>query len=84
MLIRTHDNLHYPVTVTKLLVQPGTEIKSLDPLFRYTYTSKVTEGDEFGEKKDVDRTFYEDFKSEVTGKLGNWDIKEGTVLEKPG
>ena len=83
MLIRT-SNQHYPITVTKLLVQPEADIARFQPIFKYTYTSKVTEGNKYGDEEIVDRTFPADFKSEVDGKVVSWSIKEGDVLTRPG
>jgi len=83
MLIRT-SNQKYPITVTKLLVQPGEEIKRFQPIFRYTWTTQVREGDKYGDEKIVDKEFPEDFKSEVDGTVEKWHIKVGDVLTRPG
>ena len=83
MLIRTTTQ-HYPITVSKLLVQSGAEVSRFDVLFKYTYTSLVTEGDKYGEEREVLRTFPEEFKSETEGRLEQWHIKAGEVLTRPG
>ena len=83
MLIRTSKQ-HYPITVTKLLVQPGEDIKRFQPIFKYSYTSKVTEGDKYGDTVEVEKTWPEDFKSEVDGKIEKWHIKVGDVITRPG
>jgi RNA polymerase II subunit A-like phosphatase len=83
MQIRT-SNQHFPITVTKLLVQPDDTVKALQPIFRYTYTSKVTEGNKYGDEEIVDRTFPADFLSETDGTFTRWDLKEGDVLERSG
>ena len=82
MQIRT-SNEHFPITVTKLLVQPGDDVKALQPIFRYSFTSKVTEGNKYGEETVVDKTFPADFESEVEGTVQKWQIKEGDVLTRP-
>ena len=83
MLIRT-SNQHYPITVTKLLVQPGEDIKRFQPIFKYNFTLTVQEGDKYGEVTDVEKTFPEDFRSEVDGRVEKWHIKVGDVLTRRG
>lgn len=84
MLIRSTDKLHYPITVTKLLVKPGAKVKLSDVLFKYTFTSKVSEGNKYGDEVEVERTFPAEFKSETDGEVVSWQIKTGAVLEKAG
>lgn len=84
MLIRTTDTLHYPITVTKLLRDPGDSIRVYDVLFKYTYTSTVTEGDKYGDTAEIEKTFPAEFRSEAVGKLLSCHIKPGDVLSRPG
>jgi RNA polymerase II subunit A-like phosphatase len=56
MRITTPENLHYPITVTRLLRAPQDQIDYNAPLFTYQYKTKVLEGDEeTRENKLVDR-----------------------------
>ncbi|KIW05699.1 uncharacterized protein PV09_03559 [Verruconis gallopava] len=75
---------HYPITVSKLLVQPGAEVSLFDALFKYTYKSPVIEGDKYGDEHEVLKTFPEEFKSETSGTVRQWFIKVGDVLTRPG
>jgi RNA polymerase II subunit A-like phosphatase len=83
MLIRTTKDQHFPITVSKLLVQRNQDVKVDQPLFRYTYTSKVTEGDKYGDEQIIDKVFYEDFKSETAGNFEKWYLAVGDVLTRP-
>ncbi|KAF2422435.1 hypothetical protein EJ08DRAFT_596862 [Tothia fuscella] len=84
MLIRSNHSLHYPITVDKLLVKRDSEVDRFAPLFSYSYTSTVTEGNKYGEETEVVKKFPEDFLSEIQGTLVSWKIKAGDVLERPG
>lgn len=57
MLLRLPTSLHYPITVTSLLKQPGDTVERDEALFWYVYETTVTEGDGLGNKVDVIRKF---------------------------
>jgi RNA polymerase II subunit A-like phosphatase len=84
MIIRSPPSLHYPITVTRLLAEPDGTVDRFAPLFSYTYTSKVTEGNKYGDELQVEKTFPAEFQSETAGKLLSWSIKAGDVLQNPG
>jgi RNA polymerase II subunit A-like phosphatase len=84
MLIRSTPSLHYPITVKKLLAAPDSSVDRFAPLFSYTYTSTVTEGNKYGEELQVEKTFPAEFQSEIDGALVSWKIKEGDVLQRSG
>jgi RNA polymerase II subunit A-like phosphatase len=84
MFIRSTDTLHYPITVTKLLVEPESKVARFDTLFKYTYTSKVTEGNKYGDEEEVEKTFPAEFKSETDGNIISWHIRAGDVLTSRG
>lgn len=81
MRLYSPDSLLYPVTVTKLLRQPGDEIEQNASLFVYEYKSQVTEWDE-DVREDVERirSFYAEFTCELEGTLTSLDVKGGQVL----
>jgi RNA polymerase II subunit A-like phosphatase len=81
MRLDTPDSLLYPITVTKLLRQPGDEIEQNAPLFTYEYKSKVTEYDD-DQRDDVEniKSFYADFESELEGSLTSLNVHKGQVL----
>ncbi|KAI9886649.1 MAG: hypothetical protein M1823_001563 [Watsoniomyces obsoletus] len=80
MRLRLPRSLHYPITVTELLKQPGDNVEQLSPLFAYFYQTTVTEGDPFGEVQEVEKTFPTRYESPVEGKLKVWRIQKGAVI----
>jgi RNA polymerase II subunit A-like phosphatase len=80
MQLQLPRSLHYPVTVTELLKRPNDAVDRQDPLFSYNYKTKVTEGDRYGEEKEVEKTFPADYESPVEGILKKWKIQVGTVI----
>ncbi|KAL4785706.1 hypothetical protein BJX76DRAFT_324065 [Aspergillus varians] len=83
MLLRLPPSLHYPITVTSLLKQPGDEVERDEALFWYVYQTTVTEGDGLGNKVDVKRKFPTRFESTVDGTIVQWKISKGDVFEHP-
>ena len=81
MRLDTPDSLLYPITVTKLLRQPGDDIAQNAPIFTYEYKSSVTEWDP-DKREDVQNTksFYADFESELEGSITSVNIQKGQVL----
>lgn len=83
MRLYTPDGLLYPITVTKLLRQPGDEIAINAPLFYYEYKSTKSEWDEDKrEYEDVERTWPAAFESELEGKLEALDVSVGQVISR--
>lgn len=80
MLLRLPPSLHYPITVTELLKHPDEHIERFAPLFWYVYKTAVTEGDELGNERRVERDFPTKFESSVQGTLVQWKIKKGAVI----
>lgn len=83
MLLRLPYGLHYPITVTSLLKQPGDAVERDEALFWYVYQTTVTEGDGLGNKVEVQRKFPTKFESPVDGELVEWKIEKGDVIESP-
>ncbi|KAL2815013.1 hypothetical protein BJX63DRAFT_391226 [Aspergillus granulosus] len=83
MLLRLPPSLHYPITVTQLLKQPGDEVQRDEALFWYVYQTTVTEGDGLGNKVDVKRKFPTRFESTVDGTIVNWKISKGDIIDEP-
>ncbi|KAL4992112.1 hypothetical protein BDW68DRAFT_150549 [Aspergillus falconensis] len=83
MLLRLPPSLHYPITITSLLKQPGDEVKRDEAIFWYAYQTTVTEGDGWGNKVDVKRTFPTRFESTVDGNIVQWKINKGDVIDGP-
>lgn len=83
MLLPLSASLHYPITVTALLVAPGEAVDQGTPLFSYAYRTRVTEGDELGGRHEVERTFPTRFESPVSGTLLRWTVEKGDELAFP-
>lgn len=83
MLLRLPSSLHYPITVTSLLKQPGDEVERDEAIFWYVYQTTVTEGDGLGNKVDVKRSFPTRFESTVDGSIVQWKITKGDIIDEP-
>ncbi|EAW09716.1 protein-serine/threonine phosphatase [Aspergillus clavatus NRRL 1] len=83
MLLRLPPSLHYPITVTSLLKQPGDTVERDEALFWYVYQTTVTEGDGLGNKIEVQRKFPTKFESAVDGEIVQWKIAKGDVIQRP-
>ena len=65
MRLFTPDSLLYPITVTKLLRQPGDDIEQNAALFTYEYKSASKEWDEEKrEKAETVESLFANFESE--------------------
>ena len=75
-LVSLGSRLHYPITITKLLKSPGDSIKKQEIIIEYKFTwrRKVSD-DEW-----ADETTYTEYDSPAEGKLKEWRIKEGMVI----
>lgn len=83
MLLRLPTSLHYPITVTSLLKQPGDTVERDEALFWYTYQTTVTEGDGLGNTIEVKRRYPTRFESTVDGEIVKWQVQKGDVIDEP-
>lgn len=83
MLLRLPTSLHYPITVTSLLKQPGDTVERDEALFWYVYQTTVTEGDGLGNTVEVMRRYPTRFESTVDGEVVKWQIQKGDVIDEP-
>lgn len=83
MLLRLPHSLHYPISITSILKSRDDAVSRNEPLFTYTYQTTVTEGNEFGEKRDVKRTFPSRFESSIDGTIAKWLVRQGQVIRGP-
>jgi RNA polymerase II subunit A-like phosphatase len=81
MRLFTPDSLLYPITVTKLLRQPGDDIEQNAALFTYEYKSASKEWDEEKREK-VERveSLFANFESEYEGNISKLEVKKGQVI----
>lgn len=83
MRLMLPSSLHYPITVTELLIHPTDQVKRDTPLFAYYYRSTVTEGNKFGEEHEVEKTYPSKYESPVEGVFKAWKVQEGTIIRSP-
>jgi RNA polymerase II subunit A-like phosphatase len=83
MLLRLPASLHYPITVTSLLKQPGDTVERDEALFWYVYETTVPEGDGLGNIVEVKRRYPTRFESTVDGEIVKWEIQKGDVIDEP-
>ena len=83
MLIRSPQSLHYPITVTALLVTANQEIKRSTPLFSYTFESTRTITDEFGEEQQETINYPAEYRAENDGVALEWKIAKNDVIRQP-
>lgn len=84
MLLRLPQSLHYPIVLTKVEKRPGDSIHKNDPLFLYSYTTKVKQGNRYDDEEiEVDKKFVTSFKSTLDGIIKHYRVWEGDVLQGP-
>lgn len=85
-LLSFGPRLKYPLTVIKLLKQPGDDIKKLEPILEYRWARKATVGDTSSREKGASwermETAYGNWESPTEGKLKSWKVQEGMVIER--
>lgn len=81
MRLFTPESLRYPITVTKLLRQPGDDIEQNAALFTYEYKVVSEEWDKI-QGKNVNRvdSLYANFESEYEGNVTKLEVKKGQVI----
>ncbi|KAF2753607.1 hypothetical protein EJ05DRAFT_165705 [Pseudovirgaria hyperparasitica] len=84
MLLRSSPDLHYPITVTDLLKRPNDEVQKSVPILAYTYTSKVTEGNKYGDEAVVTKTFPARIEAPTNGSINAWKVKKGDIIQQAG
>ncbi|TQV98375.1 hypothetical protein V2A60_007880 [Cordyceps javanica] len=70
------SRLHYPITITKLLMSPGDTIKKQQNIIEYKFSWRRKVGDDTW----VDETTYTEYDSPAEGKLKEWRIQEGQII----
>ena len=84
MLLRLPQNLHYPLTITKVEKWVGDIVSRNDDLFLYSYISKVKEGSRYDEEEqEVEKKFVTHFPSTLEGTITGWRVWEGDIIGHP-
>ncbi|KAI9702165.1 MAG: Carboxy-terminal domain (CTD) phosphatase [Bogoriella megaspora] len=80
MLIRSPPWFHYPIKITKLLVDQNGQVERNQKLFAYEYPLNVTKLDDFGDEHAAVDIRETDFESEIPGKVVNWLVSVGESI----
>lgn len=81
MIIKLPSSVRFPITITEFLKEANTEVARLEPLFVYTYKTKVTVYPEYGVELLVEKKLSSQFDAPIGGKLARWMVAIGTVVE---
>jgi RNA polymerase II subunit A-like phosphatase len=74
--------LSYPITISKLLKQPGDDFKKQDAILEYSFKWMKMVGDPFGEEFEMEQTTYSTWDSPADGSIKSWKVREGQIVEK--
>jgi RNA polymerase II subunit A-like phosphatase len=81
--IRLGNRLRYPITIVRLLKQPGDAIKKQEPLLQYSFKWMKTVGDTIRDDTwEEEQTTIADWGSPVDGDLEQWIVREGEVIQR--
>ena len=84
MRLKLPPSLQYPITIRKIEKRVGDEIRTRDPLFGYSYTTKVKQQERYSDEEiEVDKTFSSRYQSTIEGTIQTWLVWEGDVLNGP-
>ncbi|KAH7369758.1 FCP1-like phosphatase-like protein [Rhexocercosporidium sp. MPI-PUGE-AT-0058] len=83
-LLSLGAKLKYPLTIVKVLKQPGDSITKLEPILQYKWSWTLMVGDPSDPKGQwpEEQIAIADWESPVEGTLKSWKVKEGMVIEK--
>ncbi|GJC91217.1 FCP1-like phosphatase [Colletotrichum higginsianum] len=82
-LLSLGPRLHYPITITKLLKNPGEAIKKQESILEYSYKSMREFGDPIaGDTWQEEVTTIAGWDSPAEGTLKEWRLKEGTTVTR--
>ena len=84
MLVKLPTSLQYPITITKVHKLAGEQVARNEPLFDYTFKSKVVWGSRDGDADQIrEETHGSKFESQLEGKLVLWKVWEKDVINGP-
>lgn len=76
-------HLRYPITITRLIYQPGDEVKKGSNAMEFSYKYKMEFGDQItGDIRNEEQTGFASWPSPTNGTLKSWDIKVGEVITR--
>ncbi|KUJ14794.1 uncharacterized protein LY89DRAFT_686441 [Mollisia scopiformis] len=81
-LLSLGTKLKYPITICKLLKQPGDEVSKQQPILEYKFEWTTTITNEFGDDEELPQTTIAGWDSPAEGTLTRWKVYQGQVIEK--
>ena len=76
-------HLRYPITITRLIYQPGDEVKKGSNAMEFSYKYKMEFGDQInGDIRHEEQTGFASWPCPTNGTLKSWDIKVGQVIPR--
>lgn len=76
-------HLRYPITITRLIYQPGDEVKKGSNAMEFSYKYKMEFGDQItGDIRHEEQTGFASWPCPTNGTLKSWDIKVGQVIAR--
>lgn len=76
-------HLRYPITITRLIYQPGDEVKKGSNALEFSYKYKKEFGDQItGDIRHEEQTGFASWPSPTNGTLKSWDIQVGQVIPR--
>ena len=76
-------HLRYPITITRLIYQPGDEVKKGSNAMEFSYRYKMEFGDQItGDIRHEEQTGFASWPCPTNGTLKSWDIKVGQVIAR--
>ncbi|KAK9464082.1 HAD-like domain-containing protein [Lipomyces oligophaga] len=78
------DTLPFPIRIVSLLVNQGDSFSKNSPLFRYSYSTKVSQIRDINEEELVKTVLFADYDTPAEGSLSAWAISKGDIISKPG
>ncbi|RYP04873.1 hypothetical protein DL764_004196 [Monosporascus ibericus] len=81
--LRLGARLHYPITISKIIKNPGDLVKKQEGILQYTFKFERRIGDpELGNERISIETGVADFDCPTEGKLVKWLVKVGDVIQR--
>ncbi|KAI0593203.1 hypothetical protein F4775DRAFT_524664 [Biscogniauxia sp. FL1348] len=81
--LKLGDRLRYPITISKLFKKQGDDVVKREPIMQYTFKFDRRVGDPtLGEERIIQETGIADWDSPAEGKLKQWRVHEGQVIER--
>lgn len=80
--LKLGQRLRYPITISKVFKKPGDSVVKKEPILQYTFKFERKIGDPtLNEERTILENGFADWDSPTEGKIKQWRIEEGQVIE---